>query len=212
FVVAIAHVRGGGDLGEEWYRNGKMLKKKNTFTDFISCTEHLIASGYGEKGKVIAEGGSAGGLLMGAVANMRPDLYQLLILDVPFVDVINTMLDDKLPLTTQEYPEWGNPNEKKYFKYIKSYSPYENVAAKDYPNMLFLTAINDSRVGYWEPAKMVAKLRALKTDQNEIFLRTDFSAGHGGASGRYASLSETALKYSLILDLVNQTQIKKPFK
>ena len=205
FVIAIAHVRGGGDLGEKWYQDGKMLKKKNTFTDFIACTEHLIEMGYGEEGQVIAEGGSAGGLLMGAIANMRPDLYKLLILDVPFVDVVNTMMDDKLPLTSLEYTEWGDPNEKKYFKYIKSYSPYENVESKDYPNMLFLTAINDSRVGYWEPAKMVAKLRQFKTDNNEIFLRTDFSSGHGGASGRYASLSETALKFSLILDLVKSS-------
>ena len=204
FVYAIAHVRGGGDLGEKWYQEGKMLKKKNTFTDFITCTEHLISLGYGETGKVIAEGGSAGGLLMGAIANMRPDLYKLLILDVPFVDVINTMLDDKLPLTSLEYDEWGNPNEKKYFKYIKSYSPYENVEAKDYPNMLFLTAINDSRVGYWEPAKMVAKLRQMKTDDNEVLLRTDFSSGHGGASGRYASLAETAFKYALILEMIQE--------
>lgn len=202
FVYAIAHVRGGGDLGEKWYQEGKMLKKKNTFTDFIACTEHLISLGYGEAGKVIAEGGSAGGLLMGAVANMRPDLYKLMILNVPFVDVINTMMDDKLPLTSLEYDEWGNPNEKKHFKYIKSYSPYENVEAKEYPNMLFLTAINDSRVGYWEPAKMVARLRQMKTDKNEILLRTDFSSGHGGASGRYASLAETAFKYALILEMI----------
>lgn len=204
FVYAIAHVRGGGDLGESWYKEGKMLKKKNTFTDFISCTEHLISMGYGTKGKVIAEGGSAGGLLMGAIANMRPGLYKLLILDVPFVDVINTMMDEKLPLTSLEYDEWGNPNEKKYFKYIKSYAPYENVEAKNYPNMLFLTAINDSRVGYWEPAKMVAKLRAFKTDDNEVLLRTDFSSGHGGASGRYASLAETAFKYALILEMIGE--------
>ncbi|WP_462253771.1 prolyl oligopeptidase family serine peptidase [Ekhidna sp.] len=204
FIYAIAHVRGGGDLGEKWYLEGKMLKKKNTFTDFISCTEYLISQGYGESGKVIAEGGSAGGLLMGAIANMRPDLYKLLILNVPFVDVVNTMMDDKLPLTSLEYDEWGNPNEKKYFKYIKSYSPYENIESKDYPNMLFLTAINDSRVGYWEPAKMVAKLREMKTDDNEVLLRTDFSSGHGGASGRYASLAETAFKYSLILEMTQE--------
>ncbi|MEP1034114.1 prolyl oligopeptidase family serine peptidase [Ekhidna sp.] len=204
FIYAIAHVRGGGDLGEKWYLEGKMLKKKNTFTDFITSTEYLISKGYGEMGKVIAEGGSAGGLLMGAIANMRPDLYKLLILDVPFVDVINTMMDEKLPLTSLEYDEWGNPNERKYFKYIKSYSPYENVEAKNYPNMLFLTAINDSRVGYWEPAKMVAKLREVKTDDNEVLLRTDFSSGHGGASGRYASLAETAFKYALILEMIEE--------
>ncbi len=202
FVYAIAHVRGGGDLGTNWHKGGKMLQKKNTFTDFIDCTEYLISEGYGEKGKVIAQGGSAGGLLMGAIANMKSDLYKLIILDVPFVDVVNTMLDDKLPLTTGEYLEWGNPNIKKYYKYIKSYSPYENVKAQDYTNMLFLTAINDSRVGYWEPAKMVAKLRTLKTDNNKLFLRTDFSAGHGGASGRYASLSQIAFKYALILEML----------
>lgn len=204
FVYAIAHVRGGGSLGKKWYQEGKKLKKKNSFTDFISCTEFLINEGYGEAGKVIAEGGSAGGLLMGAVANMRPDLYQLMILDVPFVDVVNTMLDDKLPLTTGEYEEWGNPNDKKYYRYIKSYSPYENVQETEYPYMLFITGINDSRVGYWEPAKLVAKLRQMNTSDNEILLKTDFSAGHGGASGRYASLSETAMKYSLILELANQ--------
>lgn len=201
-VYAIAHVRGGGDLGDGWYLDGKLLNKKNTFTDFIDCTEYLIKEGYGEKGKVIAQGGSAGGLLMGAIANMRPELFKLIILDVPFVDVINTMMDDKLPLTTGEYNEWGNPAIKKYFNYIQSYSPYDNVEAKDYPNMLFLTAINDSRVGYWEPSKMVAKLRQLKTDDNEVMLKTNFSAGHGGASGRYEALVETAFKYALILELM----------
>jgi protease II len=201
-VYAIAHVRGGADLGDQWYQDGKLLNKKNTFTDFIDCTEFLISEGYGAKGEVIAEGGSAGGLLMGAVANMRPDLFKLVILDVPFVDVINTMLDDKLPLTSMEYEEWGNPNQKKYFKYINSYSPYENVKEGLYPNMLFLTGINDSRVGYWEPAKMVAKLRWMNRSHNKIFLKTDFSAGHGGASGRYASLAETAFKYSLILEMI----------
>lgn len=201
-VYAIAHVRGGADLGDQWYQNGKLLNKKNTFTDFIDCTEFLISEGYGIKGEVIAEGGSAGGLLMGAVANMRPDLYHLMILDVPFVDVINTMLDDQLPLTSMEYEEWGDPNEKKYFKYIHSYSPYENVKEAIYPNMLFLTGINDSRVGYWEPAKMVARLRRMNKGDNKIFLKTDFSSGHGGASGRYASLAETAFKYALILEMI----------
>lgn len=200
FVYAIAHVRGGGDLGEKWYQEGRMLKKKNSFYDFIDCTEYLIEEGYAEKGEIVAEGGSAGGLLMGAVVNMRPDLYKLIILDVPFVDVVNTMLDDQLPLTTGEYDEWGNPNEKKYFKYISSYSPYENVKAQDYPMLYFTTAINDTRVGYWEPAKMVARLRSLKTDQYEILFRIDFSSGHGGASGRYAALSQTAFKSALIID------------
>jgi len=202
FVYAIAHIRGGGDLGEQWYKEGRLLNKKNSFFDFIDCTEYLIQEGYGEKGKVVAQGGSAGGLLMGAVANLRPDLYGLMILDVPFVDIVNTMLDDKLPLTTGEYNEWGNPNEKKYYKYIRSYSPYDNVKAQDYPMLYFTTAINDTRVGYWEPAKMVAKLRSMKTDKNEILMRIDFSSGHGGASGRYASLSQTAFEYALILDTI----------
>ena len=201
FVFAIAHVRGGNDMGMQWYHDGRMLNKKNTFTDFIACAEHLIQEGYAAKGTITAQGGSAGGLLMGAIANMRPDLFKAIILDVPFVDVINTMLDDKLPLTTSEYEEWGNPSKKKYFDYIKSYSPYENVKAQDYPHLFFFTGINDTRVGYWEPAKMVAKLRDLKTDDNILLLKTDFYAGHGGGSGRYAGIKDAAYKLAIIFDL-----------
>ncbi|MEM6376672.1 MAG: prolyl oligopeptidase family serine peptidase [Bacteroidota bacterium] len=201
FVYAIAHVRGGNDLGMQWYHDGRMLKKKNTFTDFIACAEHLIAEGYARAGSITAQGGSAGGLLMGAVANMRPDLFKTIILDVPFVDVINTMLDDQLPLTTGEYLEWGNPNKKKYFNYMLSYSPYENVKAQDYPNMLFFTGLNDTRVGYWEPAKMAAKLRATKTDDNLLLLKTDLNAGHGGGSGRYAWVQDASYKLALIFSL-----------
>lgn len=209
FIVAIAHVRGGGELGLKWYEDGKLLNKKNTFTDFIDCTEYLIDKGYAVKGNIVASGGSAGGLLMGAVANMRPELYNTIILNVPFVDVLNTMMDENLPLTTGEYLEWGNPNEKKYFDYIRSYSPYENVKAQEYPNMLFFTGINDQRVGYWEPAKMVSKLRANKTDDNLILLKTDLSSGHGGGSGRFAGLEQLAYKYALIFDLLKQDFLEK---
>ncbi|MEM6769500.1 MAG: S9 family peptidase [Bacteroidota bacterium] len=201
FTYAIAHVRGGNDMGMQWYHDGKLLNKRNTFTDFIACAEHLIEEGYAKPGSITAQGGSAGGLLMGAVANMRPELFRAIILDVPFVDVINTMLDANLPLTTGEYLEWGNPNKKKYFQYIKSYSPYENVVAQNYPHLFFFTGLNDTRVGYWEPAKMVAKLRKLKTDDNILLLKTDLNAGHGGASGRYASMRETAYKLALLFDL-----------
>jgi len=201
FTVAIAHVRGGDDMGMQWYESGKLLQKKNTFYDFIACAEHLIQEGYANKGNITAEGGSAGGLLMGAVANMRPDLFKTIILDVPFVDVINTMLDEKLPLTIDEYEEWGNPKKRKYYEYIKSYSPYDNVKAQAYPNLLFFTGLNDTRVGYWEPAKMVAKLRKLKTDNNILLLHTNFSAGHGGASGRFAALNEQAYRLALITDM-----------
>lgn len=209
FTYAIAHVRGGNDLGMQWYFDGRMLKKKNTFTDFIACAEHLIAEGYTEKGSITAQGGSAGGLLMGAIANERPDLFRAIILDVPFVDVVNTMLDDKLPLTTGEYLEWGDPNKKKYFKYMKSYSPYDNVKAQDYPHMFFFTGLNDTRVGYWEPAKMVAKLRAMKTNDNLLLLKTNLNAGHGGASGRYASLKESAYKLALLFDLYAVEESRK---
>jgi protease II len=201
FVYAIPHVRGGGELGQKWHDGGKMMHKRNTFTDFIDCTEFLIAEGYAQKGNIVAEGGSAGGLLMGGIVNMRPDLFKLVILDVPFVDVINTMLDDKLPLTTLEYEEWGNPNKKKEFEYMLSYSPYENVKAQDYPHMIFTTGVNDTRVGYWEPAKMVAKLRQLKTDNNLLFLKTDLSGGHGGGSGRFDGYKELAYKYAVIFDV-----------
>ncbi|MEL7146784.1 MAG: prolyl oligopeptidase family serine peptidase, partial [Bacteroidota bacterium] len=201
FTVAYAHVRGGSEMGREWYEDGKMLNKKNSFTDFIACTEYLIEKGFATKGDVTISGGSAGGLLVGAVANMRPDLYKAVILDVPFVDVINTMLDDQLPLTTGEYEEWGNPANKKYFDYIRSYSPYDNVKEQNYPAMFFFTGLNDSRVSYWEPAKMVAKLRKMKTDDNPLLLKTDFFSGHGGSSGRFSNLQQLSYKYALIFEL-----------
>jgi len=210
FVYAIAHVRGGDDMGMQWYHDGRMLKKKNTFTDFINCAEFLIKEGYAQPGSITAQGGSAGGLLMGAIANMRPDLFKAVILDVPFVDVINTMLDDKLPLTTGEYEEWGNPNKKKYYKYMKSYSPYDNVVAQAYPHMFFFTGLNDTRVGYWEPAKMVAKLRATKTNDNFLFLKTNLSAGHGGGSGRYSWATESAYKLALLFDLYAAEELEEP--
>lgn len=201
FIYAIAHIRGGRDLGQHWHDDGKMLNKMNTFTDFIDCTEFLIEEGYTKKGEVTIEGGSAGGLLMGAVSNMRPDLYKAVVLNVPFVDVINTMLDDKLPLTTGEYLEWGNPNKKRYFKYMRSYSPYDNVKAQDYPPMFFFTGLNDTRVGYWEPAKMVARLRKMKTDDQVLLLKTNINAGHGGGSGAYSYLKDRAMKYAMFFEL-----------
>ncbi|KAF2519204.1 S9 family peptidase [Flavobacterium salilacus subsp. salilacus] len=201
FIYAIAHIRGGEDLGREWYDNGKLLKKKNTFTDFIDCSKFVIAEGYTSKEHLYAEGGSAGGLLMGAVVNMAPQLYNGVIAQVPFVDVVTTMLDDSIPLTTGEYDEWGNPNEKEYYDYMKSYSPYDNVKAQDYPNMLVTTGLHDSQVQYWEPAKWVARLRALKTDNNVLYLDTNMEAGHGGASGRFEALKEVAKEYSFLLDL-----------
>ncbi|MNE36947.1 Protease 2 [compost metagenome] len=201
FVYAIAHIRGGEDMGRLWYENGKLLKKKNTFTDFIDCSKFVIAQNYTSKEHLYAEGGSAGGLLMGAVVNMAPELYKGVIAQVPFVDVITTMLDDTIPLTTGEYDEWGNPNEKKFYDYMKSYSPYDNVKAQDYPNMYVSTGLHDSQVQYWEPAKWVAKLRTLKTDKNVLFLDTNMDAGHGGASGRFEALKELAKEFSFLLDL-----------
>ena len=209
FTIAYAHVRGGSDKGYQWYEDGKMFNKKNTFYDFIDCTQYLIDNEYVLKGNIVAEGGSAGGLLMGAVANMAPDLYKLIILDVPFVDVINTMLDDKLPLTVGEYEEWGNPNVKKEFKYIKSYSPYDNVTAQNYPTMLFTTGLSDQQVGYWEPAKMVAKLRATKTDTNELLLDTRLHSGHGGQAGRFDYIRTLAKHYALIIELFVQDEKDK---
>lgn len=203
FVFAIAHVRGGEDLGREWYENGKLLNKKNTFTDFIACSEFLIEKGYTSAQHLYAEGGSAGGLLMGAVINMRPDLYNGVIAQVPFVDVVTTMLDDTIPLTTGEYDEWGNPNEKEYYEYMKSYSPYDNVSAQAYPNLYISTGFHDSQVQYWEPAKWVAKLRALRTNNNQLFLDTNMETGHGGASGRFESIKEVAKEYAFLLDLEN---------
>lgn len=201
FVFALAHIRGGQYLGRDWYEDGKMLHKKNTFTDFIDCSKYLIENNYTSASHLYAMGGSAGGLLMGAVANMNPELYNGIIAAVPFVDVISTMLDDSIPLTTGEYDEWGNPNEKEYYDYIKSYSPYDQVEAKDYPNMLITTGYFDSQVQYWEPAKWVAKLRELKTDTNLLFLHTNMDAGHGGASGRFDALKETAKEYTFFLAL-----------
>ena len=201
-VYAFAHVRGGGELGEEWREQGRMMKKMNTFTDFIACAEFLIRERYTSADRLIIQGGSAGGLLVGVVVNLRPDLFRGAILQVPFVDVVNTMLDDTLPLTTSEYIEWGNPNEKPAFDYIRSYSPYDNVRAQNYPAMLVKTSINDSQVPFWEGAKLVAKLRELKTDSNQLLLKTNFGAGHGGASGRYDAIRETAFNWAWVLSQV----------
>jgi oligopeptidase B len=198
-VMAYAHIRGGGDLGKPWHDAGKMLMKRNTFTDFIAAVEYLVSSKYGDPARVAIEGGSAGGLLMGAVANLRPDLFRAVISHVPFVDVMNTMLDASLPLTVPEYEEWGNPNEERYFKYMLSYSPYDNLKAASYPAMLVKTSLHDSQVMYWEPAKYVAKLRTLKTDNNPLLLVTNMQAGHGGASGRYDYLKEIAFDYAFLL-------------
>ena len=202
FVFALAHIRGGGEMGRPWYDDGKLLHKKNTFTDFIAVAEHLVAQKYTSTNRLVCSGGSAGGLLVGAVANMRPDLFKVIVGDVPFVDVMNTMLDESIPLTVIEYDEWGNPNEKEYFDYMLSYSPYDNVTAKAYPNMLITGGLNDTRVQYWEPAKWAAKLRANKTDDNVLLLKTNMGAGHGGASGRYDYLKEIAFEYAFILDML----------
>ena len=198
-VFAIGHIRGGGELGEEWRQAGRMMKKMNTFTDFIACAEALIKQKYTSKDRLVIQGGSAGGLLMGAVSNMRPDLFKAVVSQVPFVDVLNTMLDASLPLTTSEYIEWGNPNEKPAFDYMKTYSPYDNVAKQNYPAMLVKVSVNDSQVPYWEGAKLVAKLRTMKTDNNPLLLKVNFGAGHGGASGRYDALHETAFDYAFML-------------
>ena len=198
-IFAIAHIRGGGEMGEEWREAGRMMKKMNTFTDFIASAEHLINQKYTSSDRLVIQGGSAGGLLMGAVTNMRPDLFKAVVSQVPFVDVLNTMLDATLPLTTSEYIEWGNPNEKAAFDYIKSYSPYDNIAAKDYPTMLVKVSLNDSQVPYWEGAKLVAKLRDLKTDKNPLLLKVNMGAGHGGSSGRYDALKEIAFDYAFML-------------
>ena len=198
-VMAYAHIRGGGDLGETWHDAGKMLVKRNTFTDFVAAVEHLTKAGYGDPARVAIEGGSAGGLLMGAVVNLRPDLFRVVLSHVPFVDVMNTMLDASLPLTVPEYEEWGNPNEETYFKYMLSYSPYDNLKAASYPAMLVKTSLYDSQVMYWEPAKYVAKLRTLKTDDRLLLLVTNMQAGHGGASGRYDYLKEIAFDYAFLL-------------
>lgn len=206
FIYAIAHIRGGQFLGREWYEDGKMLNKKNTFTDFIACAEFLIENKYTSAQNLMAEGGSAGGLLMGAVVNMRPDLFKAVIAAVPFVDVVTTMLDENIPLTTSEYDEWGNPNEKVYYDYMLSYSPYDNVAANEYPNMLVTTGLHDSQVQYWEPAKWVAKIREMKTGDNIVLLHTNMDAGHGGASGRFKRQKETAMDYAFLLKMAGIKQ------
>lgn len=198
-VFARAHIRGGGEMGEHWHDQGKMRYKRNTFTDFIACAEHLIQAGITSSDRLVIQGGSAGGLLIGAVVNMRPDLARAAIADVPFVDVINTMLDETLPLTIGEWIEWGNPRKRRDYEVMRSYCPYSNLARRDYPHMLVTTSLNDSQVMYWEPAKYVAKLRALKTDSNVLLLKTNMDAGHGGASGRYDALRELAFDYAFVL-------------
>lgn len=198
-IFVIAHIRGGGELGEPWRDAGRMMQKMNTFTDFIACAEHLVKQKYTSSDRLVIQGGSAGGLLMGAVTNMRPDLFKAVVAQVPFVDVLNTMLDASLPLTTSEYIEWGNPNEKPAYDYMKKYSPYDNVHAASYPAMLVKVSLNDSQVPYWEGAKFVAKIRELKTDHNPLLLKTNMGAGHGGASGRYDAIHETAFDYAFML-------------
>ena len=201
FIYGIAHIRGGEDLGREWYENGKLLKKKNTFTDFIDCSKYVIDQKYTSSKHLYAEGGSAGGLLMGAIINMAPELYNGVIAQVPFVDVVTTMLDDSIPLTTGEYDEWGNPNEKEYYDYMLSYSPYDNVKKQKYPNLLVTTGLHDSQVQYWEPAKWVAKLRTMKIGDSQLFLDTNMDTGHGGASGRFEAIKEVTKEYTFLLDL-----------
>ena len=204
FAFAIAHVRGGQELGRQWYEDGKFLKKINTFTDFIDVGEHLTKAKYTSKEHLFAMGGSAGGMLMGGIANMRPDLWKGIVAAVPFVDVVTTMLDDSIPLTTGEYDEWGNPNDAVYYNYMKSYSPYDNVEAKDYPSILVTTGYHDSQVQYWEPAKWVAKLRELKTDDQPLLMYCNMDTGHGGASGRFQKYKEVAMEYAYLLDLAGK--------
>jgi oligopeptidase B len=204
FVLAYAHIRGGGDMGKPWHDAGRLMEKRNTFTDFIAATRKLLAEGYGDPKRVSAEGGSAGGLLMGAIVNMQPHLYRAIVSHVPFVDVMNTMLDASLPLTVPEYEEWGNPNQREAFEYMLGYSPYDNLEVGSYPAMLVKTSLNDSQVMYWEPAKYVAKLRTLKTDDAVLLLHTNMSAGHGGASGRYDYLKEIAFDYAFLLTQLTQ--------
>jgi oligopeptidase B len=200
FLIAIAHVRGGGELGRRWYEHGKLDHKRNTFTDFVACAEHLVAEGWTSPGRLVARGGSAGGLLMGAAVNLRPELFGAVVAEVPFVDVVTTMLDQSLPLTVIEWEEWGNPHDRRLYDAMKAYSPYDNVEAKDYPPLLVTAGLHDSRVAYWEPAKWVAKLRATKTDSNPLLLRTRMDAGHAGPSGRYERWREEAFVYAFILD------------
>jgi oligopeptidase B len=209
FVFAIAHIRGGAELGEEWHDQGKLLQKKNTFTDFIACSEHLLAERYTSTERLAIMGGSAGGLLVGAVLNQRPELFHAAIAKVPFVDTLNTMLDPTLPLTIAEYEEWGNPEQEEFYRYIRSYSPYDNVAPREYPAMLVTAGLNDPRVSYWEPAKWVAKLRALKKDSN-VLLKTDMGSGHFGPSGRYEGIREVAFDYAFLLDTMGLASAEAP--
>jgi oligopeptidase B len=202
FVFAIAHIRGGQEMGRQWYEDGKLLKKKNTFNDFIDVSEYLINEGYTSSEQICAMGGSAGGLLMGAILNMRPDLYRAVVARVPFVDVVTTMLDSTIPLTTSEYDEWGNPNRKEYYDYMLSYSPYDQVSNQAYPAILVTTGLHDSQVQYFEPAKWVARLRERKTDDNILLMKIDMEAGHGGVSGRFQRYRETALVYQFLLNQV----------
>ena len=206
FIFAIAHARGGEELGRQWYEEGRQLRKKNTFTDFIDCAEYLIGQGYTGPERLFVQGGSAGGLLMGAVVNLRPELFRGVIARVPFVDVLTTMLDPDIPLTTGEYDEWGDPNRKEFYDYMLSYSPYDNLETKEYPNLLVTTGLHDSQVQYWEPAKWVARLRALKTGDNVLLLKTRMDAGHGGVSGRFRRYRETAFEYAFLLDLAGIRQ------
>jgi oligopeptidase B len=206
FVFAIAHIRGGGEMGKPWHDQGRMMAKKNTFADFIAVAEQLIADKYTSKDRLVIEGGSAGGLLMGAVTNMRPDLFKIVVSHVPFVDVINTMLDESLPLTVGEFEEWGNPKKKDEYDYIKTYSPYDNLEAKAYPTILVKTSFDDSQVMYWEPAKYVAKLRSLKTDSNPLLFKINMAGGHGASSGRYDRLKELAFDYAFVFTQLGITK------
>jgi oligopeptidase B len=206
FVYAIAHIRGGQEMGRQWYEDGKLMKKKNTFTDFVDCGEYLVKQQYTSSPHLYAQGGSAGGLLMGAIVNIAPTLWHGVIAQVPFVDVVNTMLDESIPLTTNEFDEWGNPKNKEAYDYMKSYAPYENVEKKDYPNLLVTTGLHDSQVQYFEPAKWVAKLRLMKTDKHILLLHTNMDFGHGGASGRFDYLKDIALNYAFLFSLENITK------
>ncbi len=208
FIFAIAHIRGGMEMGWDWYENGKLLNKRNTFNDYIDCAQYLIDEGYTSQGRIAAAGGSAGGMLMGAVVNERPDLFGCVVAHVPFVDVLNTMLDDTLPLTTMEYNEWGNPNDAEYYRYMRTYSPYDNVREQDYPPMLVTGGISDPRVTYWEPAKWVAKLRFMRTDDNPLLLKIHMDSGHAGASGRFERIREVAEEYAFILNAFGMAEVE----
>jgi oligopeptidase B len=210
FGYGIAHIRGGQEMGRRWYDEGKMLTKKNTFNDYIDVADYLVRERYTSPSRLVANGASAGGLLMGVVATRRPDLFRAVVADVPFVDVINTMLDASIPLTAQEWEQWGNPGNPEHYAYMKSYSPYDNVAAKEYPALLVTTSFNDSQVMYWEPAKWVAKLRATKRGPNPIYLKTNFAGGHGGSSGRYDRLKEVAFEYAFMIDAVKAQPVPVP--